>query len=238
MATTTKMEVPPIQIGRLQVFLCGTSRLVTHRFGAKAIRQMLGKQMGEAKQGRDRKDPIADFVGGLHVMPGSKIFIHGEFTLDMIEDLLTQISEEDAPPQEVWAQGEFGFPGRAFKAAIVRAATDTGMHMTDIRRAVHIPQELIPIQCEPGPYLRVDMVRLESGVADVRFRPEFREWQAEVLVRFNRSVLSQQQLVNLIRTAGFGVGLCEGRPQGKKSSEDWGTFDCRKIVTLPDEGEE
>ena len=67
-----------------------------------------------------------------------------------------------------------GFPAVGFKAAMVRAGKQLGMVMTDLRGRFHVMAEegdLIQIMGEP--HIREDMVRLATGVADIRFRGEY-----------------------------------------------------------------
>lgn len=105
----------------------------------------------------------------------------------------------------------YGFPSVAFKAAAVRAGTDVGLKMTDLRRAFHIEGELVPIQGEPR--MREDVVRLNGRTADLRYRGEFPEWRTVLPVVYNASVISEEQLLNLLQYAGFGVGCGEWRPE-------------------------
>lgn len=51
------------------------------------------------------------------------------------------------------------------------------------------------------------------GTADLRYRPEFSEWHAKLLVRYNANVLSESQILNLLNVAGFAVGVGEWRPE-------------------------
>ena len=51
------------------------------------------------------------------------------------------------------------------------------------------------------------------GVADLRYRAEYFPWACEFVVRFNKRVLSPEQIINLLDTAGFAVGLHEWRPE-------------------------
>jgi hypothetical protein len=108
--------------------------------------------------------------------------------------------------------GKFGFPSVAFKAAAVSACRFTdGVKMTAARGAFHIYGEMVEIHGEPTP--REDMVRVGMGVADLRYRGEFKTWRATVVMRFNEAALSPEQIVNLFNTAGFGVGVGEWRPE-------------------------
>lgn len=108
--------------------------------------------------------------------------------------------------------GKCGFPVVAFKSAAVDACS----HVADItkveaRGAFHISGELAEIKGEPT--MREDMVRIGMGTADIRFRGQFLEWETELTVRYNSSVLSIEQIVNLFNTAGFAIGVGEWRPQ-------------------------
>jgi hypothetical protein len=107
--------------------------------------------------------------------------------------------------------GAYGFPSIAFKAAAVRAGTYRDMKMTFLRGAFHVNGEYVRITGEPR--MREDMVRVGSGVADIRYRPEFPDWAAELSVTFNPSALSEAQLLDLFDEAGFAVGIGEWRPE-------------------------
>lgn len=106
----------------------------------------------------------------------------------------------------------FGFPCVAFKSAAVGACRfSDGMKMTEARGAFHVVGELAKI--EGAPSMREDMVRVGMGTADIRFRGEFKEWKTTLLVSFNASAISPEQIVNLFNLAGFGVGVGEWRPE-------------------------
>jgi hypothetical protein len=107
--------------------------------------------------------------------------------------------------------GGFGFPSVAFKAAAVRAGTYSEQKMTFLRGAFHVLGEFVKIEGNPRP--REDMVRLQSGVADIRYRAEFPEWTATLPIKFNTRAISLEMLVNLFRIAGFSVGVGEWRPE-------------------------
>lgn len=110
------------------------------------------------------------------------------------------------------ADGGYGFPCVAFKAAAVGACRfSEGIKMTEARGAFHVVGELAPIIGEPRP--RQDMVRVGMGTADVRFRGEFPSWSVTLTVAYNAEALSPEQIVNLFNIAGFGVGVGEWRPE-------------------------
>lgn len=109
-------------------------------------------------------------------------------------------------------EGGFGFPASAFKKAAVSACRfSDGLKMTEARGAFHILGELVRIEGTPTP--REDMVRINMGTADIRYRGEFKEWKANLKVRYNVAVFSPAQIINLFNMAGFGVGIGEWRPE-------------------------
>lgn len=108
--------------------------------------------------------------------------------------------------------GGFGFPTIAFKAAAVGACRFVdGVKMTEARGAFHVLEEVA--QIDGTPTIREDMVRVSNGNADIRYRGEFKKWRTRITVRYNKNALSEEQIVNLFNTAGFGVGVGEWRPE-------------------------
>jgi hypothetical protein len=109
-------------------------------------------------------------------------------------------------------EGGYGFPSVAFKMAMTGACRYVeGVPMTVARGAFFVEGEMVKIQGEPT--MREDMVRVGMGTADIRYRGEFREWRAELLISYNASVLTDEQVVNLLNIAGFAVGVGEYRPE-------------------------
>lgn len=110
------------------------------------------------------------------------------------------------------ADGGYGFPAVAFKAAAVDACSHVaGITKVEARGAFHIVGDMVRLNGEPSP--REDMVRVGMGTADIRYRGEFREWSAELVIRHNAAVISVEQVCNLFNTAGFAIGVGEWRPQ-------------------------
>jgi len=117
--------------------------------------------------------------------------------------------------------GGYGFPAVAFKAAAVNACSHVdGITKVHARGAFHIMCELVKIEGDE-PVQREDMVRVGMGVADLRYRGEFKKWHCKIPVRFNANVLSLEQITNIFDTAGFSTGVGEWRPQ---KNGDYGMF--------------
>jgi hypothetical protein len=85
----------------------------------------------------------------------------------------------------------------------------------------HIAGEFFEIK-GVAPVMREDTVRLQTGVADIRFRPEFSAgWYADLEITYNAALLSLEQLVSFITLGGFAVGIGENRVE---KGGNWGSF--------------
>ncbi|MCB1814354.1 MAG: hypothetical protein KDK04_21925 [Candidatus Competibacteraceae bacterium] len=116
--------------------------------------------------------------------------------------------------------GTHGFPALAFKNAVVTAANDAGIQKVLARRAFHVTgPELVKIEGEPR--MREDAVTVGRGSADLRYRAEFVEWSTKISLVFNAGVISLEQLLNLFRIAGFGVGVGDWRPEKNGVHGTW-----------------
>lgn len=68
-AETASIELPPLDIRRMQVRLVGDAPLICHAWSEKARKQMLDKQMKRAKAAKEAKDPLRDYEESLYKHP-------------------------------------------------------------------------------------------------------------------------------------------------------------------------
>jgi hypothetical protein len=188
--------LPAMEIQVVNLRVHGLSELISHRWSDKAKQMMLDKQTKKASTGKKAKDPEDDYWESLYDFPTGKRGRPG---------------------------GDYGFPSIAFKAAAVRAGTYSELKMTFLRGAFHVTGEYVKI--EGDPVMREDMVRLQSGVADIRYRGGFPEWGATLPIKVNLRAIGLEQLLNLFRIAGFSVGVGEWRPEKDGS---YGMFEVAK----------
>ena len=71
--------------------------------------------------------------------------------------------------------------------------------------------------------IREDAVTIGISTRGLTYRPEYPEWQVRIAIEFNPRLVSQEQLLALVDQAGWGIGICEGRPE-KSSALGWGRF--------------
>jgi len=127
-----------------------------------------------------------------------------------------------------------GIQPTAIKNAICTATVLTdGLTKASVRRSVYIEgagysdceirHELVKLDYDER-RMREDIVRLAgpSRTPDMRWRAEYLEWSAEFTMRYNRHIISTEQLLHLIVLAGESIGLYEGRPE--RSALAWGRF--------------
>lgn len=182
------VEMKKINIQRVEITLVGDSPLIVHNWAEKSKKEMLDKQMKKAKTAKAAKSPEDDYEAAFYRLP----------------------------------DGRAGFPVIAFKAAAVAAGGrfSDGMKMTELRGAFHIEGEGVDrvsnhdlVAIEGDPSMREDCVRVGMGTADLRYRPEFRQWRVTLRIRYNADAVSLDQIVNIFNLAGFGVGVGEWRPE-------------------------
>jgi hypothetical protein len=87
---------------------------------------------------------------------------------------------------------------------------------------------LVPIETPSGEnavgVMREDAVTIGGSTRGLAYRPEYPEWQLRVSIEYNPRLVSKEQLLALVDQAGWGVGICEGRPE-KTSALGWGRFE-------------
>lgn len=190
------IEIPAINIKKIKITIVGDSSLIVHRFDEKSKQQMLDKQTKKAKSGREAKVPVRDFIESVYWLSNKPT----EYT-------------EEAFDKAIKAGAKFGFPSTAFKASAVSAGYRGGVTSDKVSSngAFHIDGEFVEIDSIPE--MREDMVRLNGRSADIRYRGEFKNWEATFVVKYNANVFSAEQIVNLFNLGGFACGIGEWRPE-------------------------
>jgi hypothetical protein len=186
-------QIDRIAAETIQVPIIGTAPLVVHRFSEKAKREMLWNTQGK-KTPKTPKDPQAEYEAAFYRLKS----------------------------------GEPGFPALGFKAATVGGARFYGkqISMTALKQFIFFTGEPGEdghyfVQIVGEPQMREDVVRVGRGGTDLRYRPEFSEWSAVLMVTFVNSMLSRESLLALIDAGGMGVGVGEWRPE---KNGDFGTY--------------
>jgi hypothetical protein len=184
------LTIPKLNVQTFNLRLVGDTPLITHAWDEKAKKMMLDKQMKKASSGRAVRVPELDFLHSLY--------------------WLTPKPAE--PTLEDLNGAKFGFPSTAFKSAAVDAGYQSGVTTNKARSrcAFYVLSDMVEIIGMPT--MREDMVKVGMGVADIRFRAEFKNWETYLKVQYNEMIMSPEQIVNLFNLGGFSVGVGEWRP--------------------------
>lgn len=194
--------VHPANIVRAVFRIKGTAPYVQHRFWKKA-ELMAGMETEKPKKKTKNQRDLRDYA------------------------------QEFRDAQHISTAGWPGIPCPAFRAAMIDACRLVGLVMTNAKMTVFIVPDGFD-KMDGTPLIRLiskeaerldAAVRNANGSVDVRVRPMWREWEANVTVEFDADMISPESVVNLLDRAGRQVGIGEGRPFSKKSvGQGWGTF--------------
>lgn len=177
------------------------SLLVVHAFAEKAKQEIRDKQQKKAKKAKEERNPQAEFLAARHLDAGQRECV----------------------------------PVTALKKAIISAATAfDDLTKVALRQALFVsPADtpggaLVPIELHDGKpaiaEMREDAVTIGMNTRGLAYRPMYAEWQLRISVEFNPRLVSEEQLLALVDQAGWGVGICEGRPE-RSSALGWGRFE-------------
>lgn len=188
-----KVELKPVNRVKMSFWIRGTSPLITHAWSAKAEEMIRLKQAGKKTKAREARDPQQEAMDAAYIHKSS---------------------------------GKFGVPGLGLKGAIVSAAhKDIGIEKTLVRKALFLvtddPDKVLPLEVGE-PTIREDHVRVGMGTADLRYRPCWENWRLYVEFEVDNDLLTQEDVINLVNRAGFGIGLCEWRPE---KNGEYGRFE-------------
>lgn len=197
--------IAPANIVRTTMRIRGTAPFVQNKFSKKQRDKMM----------KDMATPKAEKKGKAALPPRN-------YDLDF----------EQAQHKSV--AGWNGIPCPAFRAAMIDACRTVNMVMTKAKMSVFVIPDgfdvddgtpLVRLISKKPPERTESLVRNDNGGADIRIRPMWREWEANVTVEFDADMITIESVANLLDRAGRQVGVGEGRPFSKNSvGQGWGTF--------------
>ncbi len=198
LAPAGRIHVDQFQKEYIKITVEGTSPLITHRWSEKAKEQIRRKQERRPSQGREKRNADSEFQAARYVLDG-----------------------RDA------------FPALAFKNAMFEAAIASGFRKVDVRRAFYLRGEARLIEGPivflraSEPWMREDCVRVGQGAADLRYRPQYDEWEVDLSFIYDPSICNPEILTALLNRGGFSTGVGEWRPQ---KDGDNGMFQVKSVA--------
>jgi hypothetical protein len=195
-AVASSVVITPPDIRVIQLQIEGASPLVINKFSAKAKEMMMATQMAgstaKSKKAREAKDFETLFNGARHVS----------------------------------SDGWDGIHAASFRNAAISACRAAGFVMTKAKLAIFIEpdgfdaDDMTPlVRITKGePQMVVSPCRNASGVIDLRPRPTYFPWGADLRIKYDAGILTETDVVNLMARVGLQVGIGEGRPDSKQSA--------------------
>jgi hypothetical protein len=177
------IDIPAPRFEFIRLRVVGETPLVVHRFGEKARKEMLDRQMGPKRVQNElpARNPRQEWQDSLYPVPGKP--------------------------------GHYGFPAVCFKKAMVRACTLVpGVKMTLAKLVFRVMGDILPINQKPQMHEGVVRLSDGTPFVRFRgMYPA--GWTMDVVVRYLASVTSAEQVANLLHLAGQTGGIGENRPE-------------------------
>lgn len=192
MKQSKTVEIVDFSIKEVTIPIVGISPLIVHAWSEKSKRMIADKQAKKAKSSKHE---------------------------------IRNPEEEYEQAKHIAVDYWEGFPAAGFKAAMIRGAKIIGMVMKDTQTAFFIKadcEETQLVRIHGKSRMRTDMVRVGMGASDIRYRPEYPNWTAELTIEFNEGTLSLDQIYQLVKAAGYSCGIGEMRPE--KGKFNFGRF--------------
>ena len=192
--------IKPPKFSTVEILIEGIAPLVVERFSKK---MELMEKMAQGPSAKNKKERTA-------------------------RDYDNEAEEARYRAPENWE----GMNAAAFRAGMISACRLVGFKMTLAKLSVFI--EADGFDAKDGiPLIRIygqsetftAHTRNATGVVDVRSRPMYRQWAANLRIRFDADQFQVSDVINLISRVGLQVGIGAGRPDSKSSSGcGWGMF--------------
>jgi hypothetical protein len=181
------VEIQPIKMRRIIIDIVGTTPFIMHRFNAKAWRELLYPSQRKNRNERAtslKHDPVEEYRGSFY------------------------LNRDPKTPTL------FHLPDGMVHGCLSSSALDVdGPAKAQIERWTNVVSENINLYGLP--VLGMDMVRSSDAARtpDVRTRPFFPQWACTVEIEYKVNPLTDEQIMNLLASAGQIVGMGDGRPQ-------------------------
>lgn len=201
------IEVEPLRVGSMSVWLRGRTPLICNRLAAKARRELLlpkGKKTTADKQQSLKHNPLAEYRDSMSTRSG------------------------DGPTRIV-------IPSPAVKGAMATAALETrGTNKTQIGRLVWVQGYSCDVYGIPEMFMAPVRSADMNKTPDIRTRAMLQEWCVPVTIQFVKPQMSEKAILQLLSNGGIIVGVGDFRQE--KGKGNFGQFevvteaDCKAII--------
>jgi hypothetical protein len=201
------IEIDPLLVGQISVWIRGRTPFICNRLGAKAAQELLfpsGKKSAADKQQLLKHDPVKEYRSSMHMHSGNH------------------------PSRLV-------FPASGLKGSMATAALETkGTNKTQIGRLVWVNGYELPLFGVPELFMSVVRQADMNKTPDIRTRAILREWCMPATIQFVKPQMAEKGMLQLLANGGIIIGMGDFRQEKGKGS--FGQFEvvpeaeCKEIV--------
>jgi len=201
------IEIEPLRVGRVKVWIKGRTPLICNRMSAKAKRDLLAgsrRKTKAEKEQNQKHDPKAEFLDSFERRAGK------------------------GPTRLV-------FPAPAVKGSMANAALETkGTSKTQVGRLVWVEDQRVDLYGVPQLFMSVVRSADMNRTPDIRTRAILAEWCMPVSIAFVTPQLSEQAIYQLLSNGGIIMGIGDFRQE--KGKGNYGQYqlateaDCKAII--------
>lgn len=196
---TNVIEVRPIEPKRIIVSIEGDSDLILNKMNDPTAKALTDQRKDKAKS-LEKPNTWEQIITSMHWLKGKP----EEFSEEGLKDALIN----NAP-----CLSGFGLK-KSFADAVVR--NEIAQYATKFNASVNVigqGDNLIPIKFAEH-HIDEKLMSPKKGAPVLVHLNRFTGWSAEIELSFIDTVYSEEQLVNIINLAGFGIGIGSGRSSG------------------------
>ncbi|MFW9928652.1 MAG: hypothetical protein ACFFD1_04610 [Candidatus Thorarchaeota archaeon] len=191
-----KIVIEPIKIATMKVKIVGISPYLSNKMSEDTKQMLLDKQLGRGTEKNKIRDPKKEVEDKIHHLGKNKI----------------------------------GIPVFGIKEALVESAPYIdGLDKKKVKGSLFIiPEDNGVVELKYKKMVVNEATTRDSGrnqTPRTTFRPEFQDWSSEFNIKYNSRQITPDQIINLIKIAGFHMGIGSWRPQ---CSGSYGMFDLSR----------
>ena len=193
------IEIKPISPKRIIVKIEGDSDLVLNKMNDVSTRQLTDERKDKAKS-MEKPNEYEQIITAVHWLKGKPT----EFSEESLQDAL----KNNAP-----CITAFGLK-KSFGQAVVRNEIDTYATKFDASvNVLGIGDGLVPIKFAEH-HIDEKLMSPKRGAPILVRLNRFSGWSAEIEISYIDNVYSEEQILNIVNLAGFGIGIGSGRSSG------------------------
>ena len=195
----TTIEVKAINPKRIIVTIEGDSDLILNKMNDVSTRQLTDQRKDKAKS-LEKPNEWEQIITSMHWLNGKPA--------DYTEDSLIDALENNAP-----CLTAFGLK-KSFGQAVVR--NELSQYATKFDASVNvigIGDGLVPISFTEH-HVDEKLMSPKKGAPVLVHLNRFSGWKADIELSFIDNVYSEEQIINIVNLAGFGLGIGSGRSSG------------------------